>query len=190
MPFDRSVDHRCVLKHVSAQAGRQRPSLLLLSCRWIRSVWPGTLRRIGVLIGASLILATALPAQNAVIACADGYTTTPYTAAAWTVMIRPDATVWRWGYNTGTGQNDLVPVAVSGLSNAIAVAAGKSHALVLKSDGSVWSMGVNNVGQLGDGTTTNRATPVQVTTLANIVAIAAGGTAWRCETMAWSLLGD
>lgn len=110
-------------------------------------------------------------------------------------MIRPDATVWRWGYNTGTGQNDLFPVAVSGLSNAIAVAAGKSHVLVLKGDGSVWSMGVNNVGQLGDGTTTNRATPVQVSTLANIVAIAAGGdhsVALRNDgvVFAWGLNAD
>ena len=50
----------------------------------------------------------------------------------------------------------------------------------LRSDGTVWTWGVNNVGQLGDGSTTDRDVPVQVvsdlygTPLKNIVSIAAG----------------
>src|SRR5437016_5234834 len=31
------------------------------------------------------------------------------------------------------------------------IAAGRYHSLMLKSDGSVWGMGANNSGQLGDG---------------------------------------
>jgi alpha-tubulin suppressor-like RCC1 family protein len=37
-----------------------------------------------------------------------------------------------------------------------------NHSLFLKSDGSLWAMGANTTGQLGDGTTTNRNSPVQV----------------------------
>src|SRR5207244_2330518 len=45
------------------------------------------------------------------------------------------------------------------------IAAGATHALALKSNGTVWAWGSNGSGQLGDGTTTTRTTPVQVTTL-------------------------
>lgn len=44
----------------------------------------------------------------------------------------------------------------------IAAAAGHSSAYVLKDDGTVWSWGANELGQLGNGTTTNSSTPVQV----------------------------
>ena len=50
-------------------------------------------------------------------------------------------------------------------SNAITVPQvenGLNWTVVLKEDGTVWTTGQNNVGQLGDGTTTNRNIPVQV----------------------------
>ena len=37
-----------------------------------------------------------------------------------------------------------------------------SHSLYLKSDWSLWAMGANGTGLLGDGTTTNRSTPVEI----------------------------
>ena len=40
-------------------------------------------------------------------------------------------------------------------SDVTAIAAGDSHSLFLKSDGSLWAMGDNGSGELGDGTTTN-----------------------------------
>ena len=46
------------------------------------------------------------------------------------------------------------------------------HSLALKTDGSLWSWGRNNKGQLGDGTTENKTTPVQVGS--GYTAIAAG----------------
>jgi len=35
----------------------------------------------------------------------------------------------------------------------IDIAAGTDHTLVLKADGTVWATGLNNYGQLGNGTT-------------------------------------
>jgi alpha-tubulin suppressor-like RCC1 family protein len=67
-----------------------------------------------------------------------------------------------------------IPGPVSGLSNVIAIAAGDTHTVALKSDGTVWTWGDNSFGQLGDGTTTLRTTPVQVSGLGNVLAIAAG----------------
>ena len=66
------------------------------------------------------------------------------------------------------------PVAVSGLSNAVAIAAGSYHTCVLLGDGTARCWGVNADGQLGDGTTDQRLAPVAVSGLSNAVAIAGG----------------
>jgi hypothetical protein len=53
------------------------------------------------------------------------------------------------------------------------VAAGGFHSLFVKLDGTLWAMGWNSAGQLGDGTTTDRSSPVQVAS--GVSAVAAGG---------------
>ena len=105
------------------------------------------------------------------------------------LALKSDGTVWSWGHNNhgqlgnGGPVKTLTPAAVqNGLfTNVAAIAAGCSHSLVLKSDGSVWSWGYNANGELGDGTTVNKTAPVQVETtdpslpkLTGVVAIAAG----------------
>ena len=55
-----------------------------------------------------------------------------------------------------------------------AVAAGGSHSLALKTDGTVWAWGENGRGQLGIGTTNNVNQPF-TTQIDHVVAIAAGG---------------
>jgi alpha-tubulin suppressor-like RCC1 family protein len=44
----------------------------------------------------------------------------------------------------------------------IAVSPGGAHTLILKHDGSLWAVGLNKDGQLGDGTNTDRHLPVKV----------------------------
>src|SRR5262249_14649506 len=57
---------------------------------------------------------------------------------------------------------------------AMAIAAGTVRALALKADGTVSSWGLNDFGQLGNGTTTNSNVPVAVSGLTGVTAIAAG----------------
>ena len=47
-----------------------------------------------------------------------------------------------------------------------AVAAGNEYSLFLKDDGTLWAMGLNSSGDLGDGTTTQRNSPKAVTGMA------------------------
>jgi len=58
--------------------------------------------------------------------------------------------------------------------SAQTLAAGANHTIILKSDGTVWTIGLNASGQLGDNTTTTRKTPIQVSGLTDVVAVAAG----------------
>jgi alpha-tubulin suppressor-like RCC1 family protein len=97
------------------------------------------------------------------------------------VAVKSDGTVWGWGYNAygqlgdGSTTSRLVPVQAVLLPGVMTqVAAGQTHTLALKNDGTVWAWGYNGYGQLGDGTQTNRTTAVQVVGLTNVIAIAAG----------------
>ncbi len=44
----------------------------------------------------------------------------------------------------------------------VSIAAGKGHSLAVKSNGTLWAWGGNEVGQLGDGTLKMRNSPVQI----------------------------
>ncbi len=101
----------------------------------------------------------------------------------------------------GTITQRTSPFPVSGLSGTTkAVSAGNTHSLFLKSDGTVWSTGLNTNGQLGDGTLTNKTTPVQISTLAGVTAVSAGtshslflkndGTVWAVGLNTNGQLGD
>jgi alpha-tubulin suppressor-like RCC1 family protein len=95
--------------------------------------------------------------------------------------LRADGTVWAWGPNfsgeLGDGSQDFSrPTAgpVLGLTKVVAVAAGSSHALALRQDGTVWAWGSNSFGQLGDGTKSDAGLAQQVQGLHGVVAVAAG----------------
>jgi probable HAF family extracellular repeat protein len=91
-----------------------------------------------------------------------------------------DGTALAWGGNwngqlgTGNFDDSLAPVAVAGLTNAIALAAGDSHNLALRSNGTIWAWGNNSSGQLGIAGTAVSEQPLQVPNLLAITSIAAG----------------
>jgi alpha-tubulin suppressor-like RCC1 family protein len=93
-----------------------------------------------------------------------------------------DGTVWAWGDDEcgelGNGTrtaDDAVPVQVRGLRHVIAIAAGACSAYAVLRDGTVWSWGEGNNGQLGDGSDTSSDVPVQVSGLSDVVQVAGGG---------------
>ena len=121
--------------------------------------------------------------------------------------LKRDGTVWGWGSNfqgelgDGTTTHRYTPVQ-GAWTGIIAITAFKASGitLALKSDGTVWGVGYNSNGQLGDGTTTNRLVPVQVSGLTDVIAISAGGfqalalksngTVWAWGTEMAGELGD
>lgn len=61
----------------------------------------------------------------------------------------------------GRELESAVPLTIS-VTNATAIAGGSGFSLILKNDGTVWALGNNANGQLGNGSTTNSNVPVQV----------------------------
>jgi alpha-tubulin suppressor-like RCC1 family protein len=160
------------------------------------------------LVGVGLLLAglmcpLASSAQQSIFVWGDGGTS-PVPAvgltgvmaiaagSSYSLAVKSDGSVWAWGDNSygqlgdGTTNPRGTPVQVLGpngqgfLTGITAIAAGDSHSLAVKSDGTVFTWGINNHGQLGDGTTSDSSTPVQVVgpngqgVLTGVVATVAG----------------
>jgi alpha-tubulin suppressor-like RCC1 family protein len=96
--------------------------------------------------------------------------------------IKTDGTLWTWGNNSygELGDNTTVdkssPVqTVAGGTNWKQGAAASSHTAAIKTDGTLWTWGINFSGQLGDNTVAQRSSPVQTV---------AGGTNWKQVTVA------
>jgi alpha-tubulin suppressor-like RCC1 family protein len=101
------------------------------------------------------------------------------------LLLKSDGSLWGMGANSagqlGDGVFNSVPPHLGTnqpqnivASNVTAISAGAGHSLFLKSDGSLWVMGYNHYGQLGDGTYNNTNRPEQIVA-SNVTAIAAGG---------------
>ena len=125
------------------------------------------------------------------------------------LFLKRDGSLWAMGYNLygqlgdgtyytnapyGTNQPEQIEA-----SNVTAIATGAYYSLFLKSDGSLWAMGDNEYGQLGDGTYSQTNRPEQIVPT-NVTAVAAGwyhslylkrdGSLWAVGHNAEGQLGD
>ena len=83
--------------------------------------------------------------------------------------IRTNGTLWTWGSNAQAhlGDNSTVnkssPVSVvGGFNDWCQVSVSSVHVSAVRTNGTLWTWGGNNVGQLGDNTETDRSSPVSV----------------------------
>lgn len=98
------------------------------------------------------------------------------------VGLKDDGTLWSWGSGTngalGNGKTNVLqlnPSPIPGMTDFVEVSGRMSHFLALRKDGTVWSWGNNQFGQLGYLTPQGfSATPTQIAGLKNIISVAAG----------------
>jgi Regulator of Chromosome Condensation (RCC1) repeat protein/regulator of chromosome condensation (RCC1) repeat-containing protein len=112
-----------------------------------------------------------------VTAVAAGQATVCALLSSGSVKCWLDNSLGQFGDSLQAASGSPLPVpAATGLTDAMAIAAGASHFCALRGGGTVECWGDNQFGQLGDGTTTQfTATPVAVNGLTGVTAIAAGG---------------
>jgi alpha-tubulin suppressor-like RCC1 family protein len=129
--------------------------------------------------------------------------------AAHSLALQSNGYVWSWGKNSygqlgngtsGQETSESKPLIIADFGNCVAIAAGHAHSVALKNDGTVFTWGFNNLGQLGDQSNLNKNVPVAVPGMANVIAIAAGdthtvalkndGTVWTWGDNAYGQLGD
>ncbi len=194
-----------VMTSVQAIAGGHSHSLLL---KTNGSVWATGFNSSGRLgDGTTTNRSTPVQVMASVQAIAAG--------DSQSLFLKTDGSVWGTGFNgfgqlgDGTITSRSTPVQVkmtqfAAMTDVQAIAAGASHSLFLKVDGTVWATGHNAAGQLGDGTTTGRSLPGQVLSqgqvMTGVQAIAAGtshslflridGTVWAVGDNAAGQLGD
>jgi alpha-tubulin suppressor-like RCC1 family protein len=100
------------------------------------------------------------------------------SGAIHTAAIKTDGTLWTWGYGAAgrlgngvtTGIISTPVTTFAGGTDWRQVSSGGLHTSAIKTDGTLWTWGFGNSGQLGNNDTTARSTPV--TTFA-------GGSSWK-----------
>ncbi|CAH1193640.1 hypothetical protein PAECIP111893_00516 [Paenibacillus plantiphilus] len=135
--------------------------------------------------------------------------------AKWGVAAAHDGALWVWGSNGSifdTEEREISPRRVEGLAHVSKVAIGNSFLVVLQEDGTVWSLGTNYTGQLGNGDEIDLGSdpdtfdykevfvPAQITGIPKMMDIAAGdkhalalaenGTVWAWGANESGQLGD
>jgi alpha-tubulin suppressor-like RCC1 family protein len=125
------------------------------------------------------------------------------------VLLKSDGSVWTYSSdNTGgfalSGANkfgqlgignfkrneDSETFQVPNLSNIVQIESEKHRNVVLGKNGTVWAWGLNDLGQLGDGTRENKATPTKVFTDAKDISLTVNRTyALKKDGTVWLLGG-
>jgi len=95
--------------------------------------------------------------------------------------LQTNGTLWSWGLNQygqlGLNTANLYyssPKQVGALTNWLKITSNYGYATAIKTDGTLWSWGYNNYGQLGLNNRTNYSSPMQVGALTNWLNISAG----------------
>jgi alpha-tubulin suppressor-like RCC1 family protein len=96
------------------------------------------------------------------------------------LAISANGSLWAWGANDSSQLGDNGTTSVSGpkvilsdIKNWTVVAAGGTHTMGVRSDGTLWGWGSNAEGQLGNGDT-DSSFPVQIGTGTNWVTVTSG----------------
>jgi alpha-tubulin suppressor-like RCC1 family protein len=128
---------------------------------------------------------------------------------AHTLLVKPDGTVWTWGFNDngqlgdGTTTDSLHPILISSLTDVRDIASSNAleaeHSLAVTGAGEVWTWGTNTRGQLGDGTTTAHHSPAAIASFSGVTSAKAGeehsialksdGTVWSWGANGFGQLG-
>jgi alpha-tubulin suppressor-like RCC1 family protein len=163
---------------VTAIAGGGSVSLALTSTGQVLAWGDNQLGQLGngSFPDSNIPVAVSLPSGTTVIAIAGG--------GVHDLALTSTGQVLAWGFNgdgelgNGSFNDSRIPVAVSLPSGTTvtAIAGGSGHSLALTSTGQVLAWGLNDSGQLGNGTTTLSGTPVAVSLPSGttVTAIAAG----------------
>jgi len=105
------------------------------------------------------------------------------------MVLKNDGSLWTWGRNEAGQLGDArvgvdwqewdnsSPDFVKIMDGVVAISAGHHHAMAIREDGSLWTWGANNSGQLGNGTVTSswnvsNYTPTRI--MDDVVYISAG----------------
>ncbi|WP_081832036.1 Ig-like domain-containing protein [Prevotella sp. P6B1] len=128
-------------------------------------------------------------------------------ALGWqTVMaLQQNGTLYGWGDNAndlladGTQKDSYVPKQIMAGVDTVAISKwSNTNAAVVKNDGTLWTWGWNDVGQIGDGTTVQPEGPVQIMNQVHAVAVGnrfmaaidTDGALWTWGDNSYGQLGD
>lgn len=112
------------------------------------------------------------------------------TESKWAAAIKTDGTLWTWG--------EVHPTPIKDLDNVSSTVVGIDYVEAIKQDGSLWAFGINQFGQIGNGTTAAQTTPIKImddvaevassgeTTMVNKL----NGSVWTWGRNSNGLLGD
>ena len=113
---------------------------------------------------------------------------------------RTDGTLWTWGNNSNgeLGINSVIlrssPVQVGGLTNWYKIVKSSTGFFItqnslfaIKTNGTLWGWGSNDVGSIGDNTVINRSSPVQIGTDTNWNNITTAGKALSSDSTQFTI---